>query len=134
MAHFIVAIWSHGPFLSRWKIGSHLCRLDGFFASREANETLIKAIEVQAHTCGVSCAGSVVTKTTLNWPAVAGGNFRSASAIIYICSGHMSGQWVYPKNRNVTYPRVSASKSNVVPEVSVSVNFGLGSGGETNPP
>lgn len=58
MAHFIVAIWSHGPFLSRWKIGSHLCRLDGFFASREANETLIKAIEVHAQylrriVCGI---------------------------------------------------------------------------------
>ena len=57
-----------------------------------------------------------------------------AWAIVDIWSGHISGQWVYPKNRRVVYPSVFDAKSNGAPDVSVSVNFGFGRGGETSPP
>src|SRR5215472_15068918 len=48
MAHFIAVIWLHVSFLSRRETGSHLCSLDGILASREADETFIKVIEVRA--------------------------------------------------------------------------------------
>jgi hypothetical protein len=108
---FIVAILSHGPFLSRWKIGSHLCRLDGFFASREANETLIKTIEAHAQYLRRIVCGIGGHKNHLELAGRSRWQFPQRIAIICICSGHMSGQWVYPKNRSFTYLWVSTSKS-----------------------
>ena len=55
---------------------------------------LSKRFRYWRSTWGLSRSGSVVTKTTLNWAAEAGGIFLRASAIMYICSGHISGQWV----------------------------------------
>ena len=49
-------------------------------------------------------------------------------------SGHSSGHVVYPKKSSVTEPCVFFQKSNARPSVSVSVNFGFGSGGFTRPP